>query len=324
MTQSGPALVTQYLSASTYPAKLIADPGTIAMIKRGFIPPIHVQLSPTNRCTRACSFCNCRGRDKDAELSLAQIMQCLRDFFSLGARALTITGGGEPLCYPDLDAVIEFAANLGYDVGLITNGDLLSVKPSDAALHRLTWCRISASDETNQIAALEERVAAHFSVDWALSYVVTAKFDSSNLMEHIAWAERANMTHIRILEDHTNLGKTLGIEQVEALVGVDNPRIIYQHRKEFFRGPANCRIGLLKPYVGSEGNIYPCCGIQFALGDKRYALPKELSLCAIEDIKEFWHKPTLFNGSQCVQCYYQMYNDVLRILTSNIAHGGFL
>ncbi len=94
------ALVTSYLSASTYPAKLLSDPLTIASIRRGVTPPVHVQLSPTNRCTRECSFCNCRGRDRELELSWAQISQCLRDFALLGARGLTITGGGDPLCYP--------------------------------------------------------------------------------------------------------------------------------------------------------------------------------------------------------------------------------
>jgi len=321
------ALVTSYLSASTYPAKLLADPVTIASIRRGVIPPVHVQLSPTNRCTRECTFCNCRGRDHAAELSWQQVTQCLREFSFLGARGLTITGGGDPLCFQPIDNLIEYAHSLGYRIGLITNGDLLHLRPGDGALDRLTWCRISASDETNRIEALEDRVAAHPRVAWGISYVVTEGFNPVNLAEHVAWADRAAMTHIRILQDHTRLDTTIGVDTVRDCLerdGVSSPRIIYQHRKEYSRGPVDCRIGLLKPFVGAEGNVYPCCAIQFALGDGRYALPKELSLCAIEEIRAFWSRPVLFNGARCVQCYYEMYNDVLRILSSDIDHQEFM
>ena len=129
-----------YTAASTFPSKLLHN----KVIKDGKIVPIHLQLIPTNACNQTCSFCSCSDRRKGLELSLEKMKGILNVASQLGTKALTITGGGEPLMHKDLNEMIRYAAERGIECGLTTNGKLLDRLEEHK---NLTWCRISTSDE---------------------------------------------------------------------------------------------------------------------------------------------------------------------------------
>ena len=66
---------------------------------------------------------------------------------SKGLKAVTITGGGEPLLYPMINEMIECLSIRNISTGLVTNGILLSSKLKHKNFNKLTWCRISCSSE---------------------------------------------------------------------------------------------------------------------------------------------------------------------------------
>ena len=89
--------------------------------------PITIQLSPTETCSSGCPFCSVAERPLKSYLPMVKIRKVLDDFKYLGAKSVEITGGGEPMLYrdketkEDINSIIEYAHNLGYEIGMITN-----------------------------------------------------------------------------------------------------------------------------------------------------------------------------------------------------------
>src|SRR4051812_38133465 len=121
-------------SYSTWGDKLLQHTDVLYSIqnKKEF-KPITIQLAPVEMCDSDCNFCSVAGRPLKSYLPFEQIKQILIDFKELGAKSLENSGGGNPLLYRDKEAkkninhIIEFAANLGYDIGIISNSHKLKV-----------------------------------------------------------------------------------------------------------------------------------------------------------------------------------------------------
>ncbi len=314
-----------YTAANAFPFKLCLDPE----FATGRIPPRHVQLSLTNVCNMACSFCSCGERDRSLELPTAEAEAALRSFAELGTRAVTITGGGEPLLHPGISSIIQAATDAGIRAGLVTNGMALD-DFSREAMRRLTWCRVSCSDEVdNRILEPKVRRAAADSpeVDWAFSYVVVREHRPENLARYLRLAEELRFTHVRVVSDLVDLEGAPPMVLVRELVrnaGADDRLAIYQGRKSFEPGAPICLISLLKPVVGPDGGIFPCCGVQYAEREQTLDLPGSMRMGGLEDVGRIWRDQAAFDGSACVRCYYGEYNRALAVLTDNIRHREFV
>jgi molybdenum cofactor biosynthesis enzyme MoaA len=112
--------------------------------------PIYVRLKPTNRCCHNCFYCVYNHEfsgmhdtmKRNDELSVGLLYELLDDMKEMGVKALTFTGGGEPLIHPHIVPVIERAKRNGLDLSIITNGQLLN---GDRALSltEAKWVRVS-------------------------------------------------------------------------------------------------------------------------------------------------------------------------------------
>ena len=85
-------------------------------------------------CNNACLFCHSRGSgNRAADLSTARAREKIRAAARAGAKT-AVFSGGEPTIRKDIIALCEYAAGLGLDSGLITNGRMLVYKDF---VHRL-------------------------------------------------------------------------------------------------------------------------------------------------------------------------------------------
>lgn len=85
-------------------------------------PIKHLYLEVTSRCNLSCPQCSVLSRKpkaQDPDVDLLRVL--LSDFYNIGGRYLTISGG-EPGLRADLPAIISKATNLGIDVTVYTNG----------------------------------------------------------------------------------------------------------------------------------------------------------------------------------------------------------
>ncbi len=327
-----------YGAANTFPIKVLLNPP----LDRNTILPRHVQLNPTNRCQFHCDYCSCSGRNRKQELSLDQIKDTMRTFRTMGCNTVTITGGGEPLMYsakkknpnyvmPQFNEMIEYIHRLGIEIGLVTNGVLLSRTPIET-LEKCTWIRVSASNVlTQQLASigiglsewimrLEDRVINETNVDWAFSYVVSQANAYNKQIIHrlLDFAEKNNFTHVRIVHDILNVRNILPLHLP------DNPLINYQTRLNYTKVANPCLISLLKPVVAADGYVYPCCGVQYALANPSRTFERSMRMCHINHLEQHWYKQRFFNGSNCVKCYYNQYNVVLKAIREGVPHEKFV
>lgn len=314
-----------FSSAETFPLKVCIHRGLLEGIREGYIKPIHLQFMPTNKCNLNCSFCSCSKRDKDLEFPIKEVAELSSLMAELGCRAVSITGGGEPLMHPYINEMIYMLFVNDMDIGLVTNGLLLDKLYSGDAI---TWCRISCSDERKLTekyeVILDRSVINNKNIDWSFSYVVSTpeRFDIDNLVKMVEFANEHKFTHVRVVSDLIDIRNTVSMAAIQDGLSdlVDDSLVIYQGRNIWDHGTKNCLISLLKPTVGADGYVYPCCGVQYARGDCDLDTPADMRMGHWKDMESLVH----YDGSACIRCYYKNYNDLLGLLTSDIQHKNFL
>lgn len=314
-------LNASYTSASSLPVKLITNPRLISSAKNHRIIPWHVQLNPTNKCQLHCSFCSCKNRDTSLELSLAKAKKIVGDFVRLGTRAVTITGGGEPLMWPGISKFLTWLDEIGIESGLVTNGLGLKYHAPDV-INLLSWCRISVSDEARlKLDSLSKMISDSPDVDWALSYVVTSNFNPMYFRDVLAFASMHDLSHVRVVSDILD---PLVVLKQSTAADLDFSRVIFQGRKQHGQGSWRCLISLLKPNIGPDGRVYPCCGIQYAVNPPSLDYDPKDSMG--NDIELIWKNQMSFDGSKCVRCYYAEYNNELNVCYDHklLKHSNFV
>lgn len=156
--------------------KLFHHQEAMQALRDGKGKPIHAWLAPHDLCNHKCAFCSVGERPGDT-LNFLIIEDYFRKLAALGLKAVTISGGGNPLLYrcketgADINDLIDLLHSLDLQIGMITNGIKLGhyqmhdgiwhygghpdephfsgrlswrgIPPS--TLDKLTWCRISMS-----------------------------------------------------------------------------------------------------------------------------------------------------------------------------------
>ncbi len=113
--------------------------------------PVHVRIKPTNVCNHSCYFCAYRTddvslgedmvvRDRIPREKMAEIVD---DLIEMDVKAVTFSGGGEPLLYPYFVETVEGLARGGIRIASLTNGSRLKGKVADALAAHGTWLRVS-------------------------------------------------------------------------------------------------------------------------------------------------------------------------------------
>lgn len=113
------------------------------------IAPIYVRIKPTNRCNQNCYYCHYKNpyllldqyKPTD-EIKREKLLEIIQDFKDIGVKAVTFSGGGEPLLYPHIEEVMEAVIKAGIDLSVITNGSLLLGRKAEL-LEQAKWVRIS-------------------------------------------------------------------------------------------------------------------------------------------------------------------------------------
>jgi Fe-coproporphyrin III synthase len=122
-----------------------------ALMSDEIAPPVHIRLKPTNVCNHNCYFCAYRtddldlGGDMDLTERLApeKMAEIAEDIVEMGVKAVTFTGGGEPLLYPTFVETVEQLAEGGVQVAVLTNASQLRGKRAEVLAKHATWVRVS-------------------------------------------------------------------------------------------------------------------------------------------------------------------------------------
>lgn len=115
------------------------------------LAPLHVRVKPTNICNHDCWYCAYRrdniqlGKDMAVRDHIPEpkMMELVDDFIDLGVKAVTFSGGGDPLCYPYLAKTALRLADAGIKIAALTNGALLTGEVAELFAACGSWIRVS-------------------------------------------------------------------------------------------------------------------------------------------------------------------------------------
>jgi organic radical activating enzyme len=314
---------TSFISTTVLPRKLFINSHIISSVRSHAIGPMHVKVCPTNKCTRACPFCSFKNRDKALEIDYRHLVEMTDQLISYGLRAVTLTGGGEPLAYRHIAQYICFLNERGIETGLVTNGDLLKNFPT-YIIEMLTWCRISLGDGFSY-KDINLDIVELAKIDWSFSYFVSAVPDIQNIVDSLAFAGKHGFTHVRFADDAIDPASNLdGLRAAIEGRGANRDLAVYQTTKNFCRGNPSCLSSLIKPVIGPDGNLYPCCGISYATDPVSMDWPEAFSMG--KDVRDIYDNQRYFDGSACARCLQKEHNDFLNILwtAGTVKHGRFI
>lgn len=130
--------------------KIFAHPDKVRDIKDGRrTAPIYIRIKPTNYCNHNCSYCHYQNPyltlndfKQNDFIPQDKMMEIVESMKKIDVKAVTFSGGGEPLLYPYINEAMQKIVDAGIDLSIITNGSLLKDE-SAMILSKSKWVRIS-------------------------------------------------------------------------------------------------------------------------------------------------------------------------------------
>ncbi len=124
------------------------------------VAPIYLRIKPTNVCNHKCYYCsyadNALGlRDsvnKKDQIPWKKMQEIIEDMKNMGVKAVTFSGGGEPLVYPYIAETMQKVLDANIDLSIITNGQLLNGERANI-LKNAKWVRVSCDAANNSTYA---------------------------------------------------------------------------------------------------------------------------------------------------------------------------
>jgi len=311
---------SDYTAAATMPVKLFHN----SIIQNKKIVPYHVTMTPTNVCNAHCKECFCDNRDKTKELPYSEITNIVDEMYNLGTRAISLSGGGEPDCHPDINKIIDYIHGAGIDVASVSNGkELYNIQTE--TLNKLQWIRVSGtSSRPVDLKRLSLDMERGLDVDWGLSYVLGEESAPyQNLKNAIDYTDNHNITHLRIVSDMMHPDENR-IPQAKNHFGKTSNKIVWQERTSNVHGRKKCLVNLLHPIIDTDGNIQPCCGMMIATTPPTHDFDKTTAMCHWTEYRKIIENQIPFNGKNCDICQYDAYNETLEMLLAKPKHKKFI
>ena len=137
-------------------SKILRHPAKLqSFVKDKVEAPVYVRFKPTNICNHHCYYCaydsnSPSGVDRTLQLSREKVMETIDNFKEMGVRAVTFSGGGEPLIFPHIAEAMKKILDYSIDLSIITNGQSLNGEKAKL-LAKAKWVRISLDSSDAKI-----------------------------------------------------------------------------------------------------------------------------------------------------------------------------
>ncbi len=161
------------------PDKLMAHVDAIPILREGGSALRSVHLMVQNRCNHSCDWCsyrlitdsgapnkNASAFNEGVHIPVDALDGLLDDFLRLGVQGVEVTGGGEPMAYPDIPALWGGLNSRGFRTALVTNGTLVR-NWAPLVTERMAWARVSIdAGHAKTYAATRKCPERHFAMAW--------------------------------------------------------------------------------------------------------------------------------------------------------------
>lgn len=277
--------------------KIVWFPEKLESFVQGKITaPIYVRIKPINRCNHDCFWCIYRSSLSDMHEDMKEkdvipqdkLRETILDLGKIGTKAVTFSGGGEPLLYKNIDQYMQLCLDLGINLSIITNAQLLHKKNAEV-LGKGSWVRVSMDyfdaasmreardipekfyqpvlDNIANFAATKNK-----SCDLSVNYIITQK-NADHLFEITEILKELKIDNVRFspvwLIDFHNYHEPIKNKVQEDLKKIkaqyDSPEFkIYdsygQVNDQYIskRKYPKCYFNQVVPVVGADMKIYTC------------------------------------------------------------------
>lgn len=275
---------------------------------------ISTHISPEGSCNLKCSYCSVSKRNTHERLSISTIENYIETLIDRGLKAVIITGGGEPLLYPQWnELMISLCLYFGkIRFGLITNGTLMSGKD----LTLFDWIRISINEEAiGKIYMNGTRIDKDCDIGLSMIFSGRNRELTPSILSQIA--DRVKAKYIRIIPNCLPEDLDKAHDDIDSWIEKEikeDDRIFHQ-RKNHKKPPLKyCPQSYFRPYLSEVGGgtVYPCDSLVLNNGiayfDDKY------KICKAEDIDKFLDgkiTPTFIPRKDCNGCVF--YDNVMML-----------
>jgi MoaA/NifB/PqqE/SkfB family radical SAM enzyme len=214
---------------------------------------------------------------------------------------------------------------------MITNGLLLNRVPQET-LDSLKWLRVSMSflDASNYYGnsanvtkrnPLSEISIPKIKGTLGLSYVWTPSSDKTKLDRIKEFASNSNASFVRIVPNCQSPEEQAKYKEMITPLMEEFPKFFFQSKSYDIHFA--CRVGYLKPFLNSDGNLYHCSASPLYTGK----FSEEWKIGSMEDVKKLWpsNLPKM-DTSNCYagKCFYADQNRMLHSLELEVPHDRFI
>lgn len=347
-------------SFSSNVAKLLKHLDKLKSIQEGKQPsPVMAHISLINACNLTCSFCCFANRDMTDRLPTEKVKQALRSFKKIGVTGIEYTGGGEPTLHPDFKEIVEYTHELGFKIGLCTNGARIGKnRPINKDIvSKFSWIRLGMYGfyegydyDLSVFEGLTTKPTAAYVWDenlqtsqnpnitgkWSDSNkkVLSKKFQTrENFIRMLDWIE-SNKIPCRIAFNAIKDVKTTesDIKEIRKVLSdyeeSRGKKLSYAFLSDFnFKGARrndHCYMHMVKPFLFTDGYIYVCPSAELSLENNyNYVPTSQFKVCDIDGIEEFYSKPASMRNHACHYCKYAMQNELIDDLVTQTEHNEF-
>jgi len=290
-------------------------------VSNGGVPaPIHIRIKPTNTCNHNCWYCAYRadqlelggGMTESDAIPEAKMFEIVNDLIAMDVKAVTFSGGGEPLLYKPLPEVIERLSAAGVKIGCLTNGANLKGRFAEALAKHGSWVRISidAWDDDSYVASRGAKAGAFTKLmdnirafqdrasDCVLGIsLIIGKDNHQRIFEVCTTLKQAGVQHVKLSaavvsnDVHENNayheplieGVSEQIQQTEILADAHFQVVNHFHTlsERFDKPYASCPSVKLMTVIGADQSVYTC-------QDKAYTVAGALGSIEHTTFKSFW------------------------------------
>jgi len=308
------------------------------------IAPLHIDVGLSKGCNIRCQYCfgvlqgNFFRKGSEIIFPREALLNYVREAGEVGVRSMAFIGEGEPLLNPNVyDAIIE-ATKAGVDIGLGTNGQLLSTgEDGEKALECLKWIRFNISAATDEsyrrvhgskdFNIAKEKIAFCVSYKKKKSLSVTIGLQMvltpSNVDQVLPLAElgrelgvdylvvkQCSDTVANDLKVYDRLGEYENFNEIlqkAELISTDSYNVIVKWGKISNQGVRNYEQCLGVPfllYSSGDGKLYPC-GMFFDQDEETYRMG-DLTTQSFKEIiqsERYWKVVDLVSKLNVHNCY---------------------
>ena len=282
--------------------------------------PLYIRIKPINICNHHCYYCSyedtnlgLRSAFKETDkLTREMMLGIISDLADMKVKAVTFSGGGEPLLYAYIVETMKLILENGINLSIITNGQLLYSERAEV-LRNAKWVRVSMdschAEKYAKIRSIPEKafykVAENIKAfsqikspacELGMNFVVNSE-NAVETYEMAKFAKSLGVDHIKmsavITKDlealHAPFRQSVieQIHQAQKDFNDDSFKVInkyefdFELNAHFSRSYSRCPIQQIITVIGADAKVYLC-------HDKAYVPGGDLGDLTKMGFKELW------------------------------------